>query len=619
VSRQQQYDNKLVDKADLIQPSKVESWFKMNKILLHSLLNICREYRWALVFFLTAGISQTFIGLYAIFYFQRLIDSFSGARQFSDVSGALLGYVTLTLSNHVLIYLQGYPSSLLNNGAYQWSKLSAMKKVARIDYLAYQNLGTGQLVQIIENGANAIKSILNNFYLYLVRGMLPTVILSFAFISNYDPTLLVIILAAYAVLFFASYYLMNYLRRAVDRMLTNQENFSKFSTRGFMELVVFRVNSRFQNEFQRVKSLSDEYVRSRAKIYLVQELFFTGFAALVFILEGIMIVQQTHRILAGTSTVGTLVALVAFIKTVCSPIAEFSYAYTTYKLDIVAFRHFGDFLSLPDDGGLAQDKNIRLHQGHIELRNVYFSFQDKPVLSNLSLTLEGEKTTALVGTSGSGKSTIVKLLLQLLKPEAGQILIDGQDLSQVNLESFYHQIAYIPQEPPIFDGSLRENLTFNEHIDDGYIQEVLKKVGLDDLVSQLPAGLETVVGERGVKLSGGERQRLAFGRVFIQNSKVVIMDEPTSALDSLTERFVTQSLTHLFKGKTVIIIAHRLQTVKDADQIVVIENGQVIQQGGFDTLVSTKGKFQELWEAQTAIAGKASKVTFVSDADTFTA
>jgi len=165
-------------------------------------------------------------------------------------------------------------------------------------------------------------------------------------------------------------------------------------------------------------------------------------------------------------------------------------------------------------------------------------------------------------------------------------------------------VAYIPQDPPIFDGSLRENLTFNEHVEDAYIEEILEKVGLDEFIKQLPAGLETVVGERGIKLSGGERQRLAFGRVFIQDPKIVVMDEPTSALDSVTESFVTQNMTRLFKGKTVIIIAHRLQTVKDADYIFVLENGRVIQQGSFEELVMTEGKFQQLWETQTAKSGK---------------
>jgi ATP-binding cassette subfamily B protein len=577
---------------------------RMNNIMFRTLLCICKEYRWTLAFFMVVGISQTFIGLYAISYFQRLIDGLTRAHQFGDVLAALSGYIALTLANHALIYLEGYPRSILNNGAYQWAKLRAMKKVAQIDYLAYQNLGTGQLVQMIENGANATKSILNNFYLNLIRGMLPGVIISFAFINYYDRPLLVIILGAYAVLFFASYHLMNYLRRAVDRMLANQEDFSKFSTRGFMELVVFRINGRFQKEFERVKSLSDEYVRARAKIYLVQELFFTGFAALVFGLEIVVVLRQTNLILAGASSVGALVALVAFIKTVCSPISEFSYAYTTYKLDTVAFNRFGEFLSLPEDAGLETGELILVNQGHIEFCNVAFSFQNKPVLSNLSLTLEGGKTTALVGTSGGGKSTVVRLLLQLLKPESGQVLVDGQNLARVNLESFYRQVAYIPQDPPIFDGSLRENLTFNEHVNDSHIQEVLEKVGLDVLIRQLPAGLETIVGERGIKLSGGERQRLAFGRVFIQDPKIVIMDEPTSALDSVTESFVTQNMAYLFKGKTVIIIAHRLQSVKDADQIIVLENGQVIQQGRFETLVAVEGKFQQLWQTQTKRSGK---------------
>ena len=564
------------------------------------MLNICQEYRWSLAFFLTAGIAQTFIGLYAISYFQRLIDGLTPARQFGDISGVLFGYIALTLANHALIYLEGYPRSLLNNGSYQWAKLRAMKKIAGIDYLAYQNLGTGQLVQLIENGASATKSILNGFYLSLVRSMLPGMIISFAFINYYDRTLLVMILVLYAGLFFASYYLMNYLRRAVDQMLARQEDFSKFSTRGFMELVVFRINGRFQKELERVKNLSDEYVRSRARIYLVQELFFTGFAALVFGLEIVVVIRQTNLILAGASTVGTLVALVAFIKTVCSPISEFSYAYATYKLDMVAFQRFGEFLSLPEDTGLDQGAPIHLSQGHIEFRNVAFSFQHKSVLPNLSLTLEGGTTTALVGASGSGKSTIVRLLLHLLKPEVGQVLVDAQDLARVKLESFYQQVAYIPQDPPIFDGSLRENLTFDEPVNDARLQEVLEKVGLNDLICQLPNGLETVVGERGMKLSGGERQRLAFGRVFIQDPRIIIMDEPTSALDSLTESFVTQNMTRLFKGKTVIIIAHRLQTVKEADQILVFENGGVIQQGDFETLVAAEGKFQQLWEAQTS-------------------
>lgn len=188
----------------------------------------------------------------------------------------------------------------------------------------------------------------------------------------------------------------------------------------------------------------------------------------------------------------------------------------------------------------------------------------------------------------------------LLKPDNGKVQVDAQDLSEVNLESFYKEVAYIPQEPPVFDGTMKENLVFDEQIDKVKIKQVIEKVGLDDLIGRLPDGLETVVGEHGAKLSGGERQRLALARVLVQNPAIVVMDEPTSALDSVTENFIADNMMSFFRGKTVIVIAHRLQTVKDADKIIVLEDGQLVQEGSFNSLVSTSGRFRQLWEEQAA-------------------
>jgi len=572
----------------------------MNKIMFQSLLAICKKYWVALVAFLVGGILQVLVGLSAVSYFQRVLDGIASAGEFSELAGVLLWFAGLTLANHTLIYLEGYPRSTLNHGAYLWAKLRAMKKVAGIDFLAYQDLGTGQLVQVIENGATATKNILNGFYLNTLRGFIPQFVIALAFVRYYDRTLFAIVLGAYALLFLLSNRLMVALRREVDRMLTKQESFAKFSVRGFMELVVFRVNSRFGKELERVRGISDEIVRSRAKMYLIQELFFTGFAVLVFLLEIGVIVQQAHRIIAGTSTIGTLVALVLFIREVCSPISHFSIAYVSYKVEMVAFKRFGEFLSLPDDAGLRKGHDISIDKGEIAFEDVAFSFGDRSVLQGLSLTFEGAKTTALVGKSGGGKSTLVRLLLYLLKPDSGRVLVDGQDLADVNLESFYRQVAYIPQEPPVFDGTIRENLVFDECVGEARIAEAIEKTSLDDLMDRLPDGLETIVGERGVKLSGGERQRLAFARVLVQDPRIVVLDEPTAALDSVTESFVTEHLVDFFCGRTVIVIAHRLQTVKGADKIVVLEDGAISQEGGFDALVAVSGRFRQLWEEQTA-------------------
>jgi ATP-binding cassette subfamily B protein len=563
------------------------------------MIHICREYWLALLAFLVLGISQICVGLYAITLFQRLLDDIVAARHFSELSSTLFWYVGLSLANHVLIYLSGFPSSVLHNGSYMWAKLQAMKKVARIDYLAYQDLGTGELVQVIENGAMATRNILNGFYLAIVRHFVPQLVVSFILIRTYDRAIFAVILGLYALLFFLSYWLMISLRRERERLLASQERFTKFSVRGFMELVVFRINGRFRHEIERVTGIAKGVVRSRARIYGVQELFFTGFAVLVFLLQAGVVVQQGLKIVAGLSTVGTLVALVQFIGHVTSPISHFSVAYVNYRLEAVAYRRFARFLSLPDDAGLGKGNTIQVREGRVEFRGVSFAFGERLVLCDLSLTLEGGETTALVGSSGSGKSTLIRLLLHLLKPDRGQVLVDGQDLAHVDLQSLYRQVAYIPQEPPIFDGTIRENLAFDERVEEGRMREIVRQVGLADFVAALPGGLETLVGERGVKLSGGERQRLAFGRVLVQDPRIVIMDEPTSSLDSVTERFVTENMRAFTEGRTVVVIAHRLQTVKDADKIVVLEEGEIVEEGTFETLVSRPGRFRALWDEQT--------------------
>ena len=577
----------------------------MNGTIFKTMTAIARRYPLALAGFLLTGITQTFAGLYSLVLFQRLLDGLPQARQFADLISPLAGYIGLTALNHILIYLEGIPRSILHNGPFLWVKLRALEKIARIDYLAYQNLGTGNLVQLIENGAEATRNIFTGFYLQIARGLLPALVFNLIFIRYYDQTLFTIIVVGYGVLYLIAYSLMIFWRKEVEKLLENQENFSKFSVRAFMELVVFRINGRFQAEVERVRGISDEIVRARARIYLLQELFYTGFAFLVFFIQAGVVIHQVNLILSGASTVGTLVALVAFISGVFGPITGFSMAYVRYKMDAVTFARFQQFLNLPDDAGLRRARGLAVDKGRIEFDHVSFAYPgqegERPVLSDFSFTFAGGKTTALVGESGGGKSTLARLVLSLLKPTGGRVLVDGQDLAEANLSSYYESVAYIPQEPPVFDGTLRENLVFDQQPDPARLEEVIRQVGLADWVRTLPAGLETVVGERGMKLSGGERQRLAFGRVLLQDPKIVILDEPTSALDSLTEDFVTHNLRRFLQGKTVLIVAHRLQTVTAADEIVVLEDGQILQQGRFEALLAAPGRFRELWEKQVMV------------------
>jgi ABC-type multidrug transport system fused ATPase/permease subunit len=244
--------------------------------------------------------------------------------------------------------------------------------------------------------------------------------------------------------------------------------------------------------------------------------------------------------------------------------------------------------------------------GEIVLENVGFKYDEKNVLENFNLKIKGGEKVALVGRSGSGKTTIAKLVSGYMNPGNGKVLVDGQDLKEVSLKSYYKYLGYLTQEPMVFDGTIKENLLYsvgevkkNEKQDlEIRITEALEKAQCD-FVFKMKKGVETEIGEKGIRLSGGERQRLAIAKLFLKNPEIIILDEPTSALDSFSEEKISIALEELFKGRTTIIIAHRLQTVKKADRILVIEDGGVVEEGNHENLLKNDGHYAKMLAMQS--------------------
>lgn len=247
-------------------------------------------------------------------------------------------------------------------------------------------------------------------------------------------------------------------------------------------------------------------------------------------------------------------------------------------------------------------KDLRISKATIEFNKVYFSYSHNlPVFKNLNLIIESGQKVGLVGLSGGGKSTLVKILLRLYDLQNGSILIDGQDIKYITKISLLNQIATIPQEPELFHRTVLENIQFAKP--DADKEEVLtaaKIANCHSFIIELPQGYNTLVGERGVKLSGGQRQRIAIARAVLKNSPILILDEATSALDSLTEQYIQEGLHEAMKGKTVIVIAHRLSTLKNMDRVLVFENGVIVEDGSPSHLLNNvDGKFSRLWKMQS--------------------
>lgn len=214
----------------------------------------------------------------------------------------------------------------------------------------------------------------------------------------------------------------------------------------------------------------------------------------------------------------------------------------------------------------------------------------------MNLLIQKGQTVALVGESGSGKSTLVKLICGLLKKQQGSIFIDGTDIDAIELDSYYEHLAYLSQDTAVFDGTIRENIVFEEVISDDEIYKYLKEVNLYEKVKSLKYKLDTRIGERGIQLSGGERQRLALARVMANKKDILILDEATSALDTVNEQMIINHIMRSMEKSTIIMVAHRIQSIKNADMIIVFKDFKINGIGTFDELIRTNQYFQELWD-----------------------
>ena len=276
-------------------------------------------------------------------------------------------------------------------------------------------------------------------------------------------------------------------------------------------------------------------------------------------------------------TAGEAVALITLIGNAYTPVAIFNVLYVQYKLDKAAFARLEIFLMADEDRQLIEGHKIGKEPCDIEIRDLSFGYGARAVLEHLSLTVKGGQKTAFVGESGSGKSTLVKLLAGLLKYETGSIRVDGKELSSVCLSDYYEQLSYASQECPVFDGTVRENIVFDREAPRKKLEKILESVQLGTLLQNLPEGLETGIGEKGISLSGGERQRLAMARILFEQKSIIILDEATSAMDNLTESIVMGNVCKVLEGSTVIAATHRLETIKKSDKIVVFRQGTLAE------------------------------------------
>ncbi|MGQ0765196.1 MAG: ABC transporter ATP-binding protein, partial [Gemmatimonadota bacterium] len=329
-----------------------------------------------------------------------------------------------------------------------------------------------------------------------------------------------------------------------------------------------------------------------------------GTTVIVGVIGVLLTIMGGRSILEGTMTLGGFVMYIFFIGAVAAPLVQIASIGTQITEAFAGLDRIREIRQMTTEDALDPSREpVPVLRGEVEFRNVAFSYvEGVPVLRNVSFVARAGSTTALVGSSGAGKSTLIGLVMAFNRPQQGQVFVDGRDLADLRLREYRAQLGVVMQDNFLFDGTIRENLAYaRPDATDDQIREVARIAHVDEFVGKWEKKYETVVGERGVRLSGGQRQRVAIARAILADPRILILDEATSSLDSESEAMIRDGLRNLRRGRTTFVIAHRLSTIESADQILVIEEGEIVEHGTHAELMRLNRRYRDLHDRQYGI------------------
>lgn len=477
------------------------------------------------------------------------------------------------------------------------------KKILRLPVRFFDNAKSGALVSRIMTDVEGVRNLVGTGLVQLVGGLLSAVICLFLLI-RISPLMTLYVLVPVAIFGFISLRAFAYIRPIFrERGIINAEVTGRLTE----TLNGIRVIKGFNAEEQEIKTFEKgvEKLFLNVKKSLTSTSLVTSSATFLLGLASTGIMGMgSYMIMKGELTFGDFLSFTLYLGFMIAPIVQMSNIGSQLTEAFAGLDRTEEIMNTPiEDDGTTRTLSVGEINGDLVFDNVSFAYEEnKNVLNAISFNAPPGSVTALVGTSGSGKTTIAGLVATYLNPSSGLITVDGIDLSQVNLNSYRKQLGVVLQDDFLFEGTIRENILFpRPDASNQDLEMAVHAAYVHEFTDRFENGLDTLIGERGVKLSGGQRQRIAIARAILANPRILILDEATSNLDTESESFIQQSLSNLMKGRTTFVIAHRLSTIRQATQILVIEQGSIAERGKHEELIQKKGRYFELYTYQARI------------------
>ena len=468
-----------------------------------------------------------------------------------------------------------------------------------LPYSFFDNHETGKIMTRMTNDLFEVVELAHHGPENLIISVL-SIVFSFVYLSTIDFRLTLIVFACVPFLLVISYSLRKKMRQAFrdSRSALAEINASMESS-----ISGIRVTKAFTNaekEKEKFEVGNGKFQNARKAAYSAMGRFHSGNTFVTDVFNVVVLIAGGIFLYNGRIRFGDYSAFIVSVNMFIGPVMTLINFMEQFENGVTGFERFCEIMDAKPETDSPDARDAGTLEGRIEFRNVSYAYdEDKNVLRHVDLSIEKGKTFALVGPSGGGKTTICHLIPHFYDVESGEILLDGKEIHSLTLESVRRNIGIVQQDIYLFNDSMKENIRYGKL--DATDEEIIlaaKRANIHDYIMTLPNGYDTNIGERGVRLSGGQKQRLSIARVFLKNPPILILDEATSALDNTTEILIQQALDELCKGRTTLVVAHRLSTIKNADEIAVVADGRITEQGTNEELMARKGMYYELYQLQ---------------------
>lgn len=567
--------------------------------ILNRLFIFCKPYMGVFYVLIFLTLSLSILQPIRPYITQIIIDDYVSLNDLDGLKNMIFLLFGLLIINAIVMYFHTYLSGWLGQNIIKDIRIKLFSHLQNFKLQFFDKTPIGRIVTRNVSDIETIADIFGQGIAAIIGDILQLFgIVVLMFYINWKLTL--ISLATLPFLFLTTYIFKEKVKLSFNNVRNAVANLNSYVQEHIIGMNIVQIFGNEEKEYERFKDINETHLKANLKAVLYYSIYFPVMELFTSIGLGLLIWYGSNQLFSEEVTLGVLVAFIMYLQLFFRPIRSIADRFNTLQMGVVSSKRIFDLLDRNEEIDSNEKlKDIQLN-GDVEFKDVWFAYNDEEyVLKNISFKINSGESVGFVGSTGSGKTSIINLINRFYDFQKGTILVDGNDIKDYNLSSLRSNLGMVSQDVFLFSDSIYNNITlFNDSIKEDEVWNAIKKVGAEKFINKLPNGLQFDVKERGMSLSVGQRQLISCIRIMLYDPKIILLDEATSSIDSESETMIQKAISEILKNRTSIVVAHRLSTIKEVDKIVVIDSGEIKEIGNHKDLIQSNGFYKKLYEMQ---------------------